>query len=206
MGYVKWRGRRDKPEIKSPVRTGMVVAQRNQRVEEHGGEGLASLAGINMGRLDCYLDGYRSRVCRYAGELAKEVSHRESLLEFLQVGKPGGNDEDQFDQSPGVVARGCYSQAHPQRACGEMGEICKQLRKGELSSKAGNRQNSHTNARLHLEGNCVFRIQYGVVYFGHFQHLHHLPLHLLGMQVKVGITQRTKPDKHVFIKGIGVGH
>ena len=37
--------------------------------------------------LDCYLDGYRYRVCRNAGELAEEVSRRESLLESVQVGE-----------------------------------------------------------------------------------------------------------------------
>ena len=49
-----------------------------------------------MGKLSCYLEGYRYRVCRNAGELAEEVSRRESLLKSLQVGKPESNDDERF--------------------------------------------------------------------------------------------------------------
>ena len=54
---------------------------------------MAASADIKVGKLDCYLDGYRYRVCPDAGELAEEGSLRESLLESLQLGKPG---EDRF--------------------------------------------------------------------------------------------------------------
>ena len=75
----------------------MVVTQWNLWVEEHGGEGEATLPGVKVGKLDCYLDGYRNRVCRDAAELAQEVTLRESSLESLQPGTAGGN-EDQFRQ------------------------------------------------------------------------------------------------------------
>jgi len=94
--YLKWRGRRNKGDLKSGMCTGLVVDQWNQWVDENGGEGAATLAGVNVSDLSCYLDGYRYRVCRNAGELAEEVSWRESLLESLRVGNPDSGDDEQF--------------------------------------------------------------------------------------------------------------
>ena len=91
--YAKWRGRRNKGDIKPGMGTGMVVGRWNQWVEEHGGEGVASLAGIKAKKLDCYVDGYRYRVCRTAQELTEEESQRTSVLESLRVRKPGIDDE-----------------------------------------------------------------------------------------------------------------
>jgi len=68
--YLKWRGRHAKGDLKSGLDTGVVVAGWNQWVEENGGEGVASLAGVEVGMFSCHLDGYQSRVCRDAGELA----------------------------------------------------------------------------------------------------------------------------------------
>jgi len=95
--YLKWRGRRCKGDLRSGMSTGVAVTTWNQWVEGQGGEGMAALAEVKVGKLDCYLDGYQYRVCRDAGELAKEVSQRGSLLESLQPGKPGEN-EDRFRQ------------------------------------------------------------------------------------------------------------
>ena len=75
------------------MRTGLAVSAWNQWVEVQGGEGVTTLAGVKAGKLDCYLNGYRYRVCRDAGELVAEVSRRKSLLESLEVGKPSGDDE-----------------------------------------------------------------------------------------------------------------
>ena len=96
--YLKWRGRRNKGDLKSGMRRGLVVSSWNQWVESQGGEGVATLAGVASGILDCYLDGYRYRVCRNAGELAEEVSRRESLLESVQVGKPDSSNDERFRQ------------------------------------------------------------------------------------------------------------
>ena len=96
--YLKWRGRRNKGDLKSGMRRGLVVSSWNQWVEEHGCEGVATLAGVASGILDCYLNGYRYRVCRNAGELAEEVSRRESLLESVQVGKPDSSNDERFRQ------------------------------------------------------------------------------------------------------------
>ena len=92
--YLKWSGRRAKGDLKSGMRTGLVVSLWNQWVEAQGGEGVASLAGVKVSKLSCYLDGYRYRVCRYAVELEEELSLRHSLLGSLQVGKPGSDDEE----------------------------------------------------------------------------------------------------------------
>ncbi len=96
--YLKWRGRRNKGDLKSGMRRGLVVSTWNQWVEEHGCEGVATLAGVASGILDCYLDGYRYRVCRNAGELAEEVSRRESLLESVKVWEPDSSNDERFRQ------------------------------------------------------------------------------------------------------------
>ena len=96
--YLKWRGRRNKGDLKSGMRRGLVVSSWNQWVESQGGEGVATLAGVAAGILDCYLDGYRYRVCRNAGELAEEVSRRESLLESVQVWEPDSSNDERFRQ------------------------------------------------------------------------------------------------------------
>ena len=96
--YLKWRGRRNKGDLKSGMRRGLVVSSWNQWVESQGGEGVATLAGVAAGILDCYLDGYRYRVCRNAGELAEEVSRRESLLESVKVWEPDSSNDERFRQ------------------------------------------------------------------------------------------------------------
>ena len=66
-------------------------------MEEHGGARVASLAEVEVGKLSGHLDGYCFRVCLDAAMLAEEVGRRESLLETVQVGNPGGgDDEDRF--------------------------------------------------------------------------------------------------------------
>ena len=96
--YLKWRGRRNKGDLKSGMRRGLVVSSWNQWVESQGGEGVATLAGVASGILDCYLDGYRYRVCQDAGELAEEVSRRESLLESVKVWEPDSSNDERFRQ------------------------------------------------------------------------------------------------------------
>ena len=96
--YLKWRGRRAKGDLKSAMRTGLVVSTWNQWVEEHGCEGAAFLAGTEVAKLSCYLDGYRYRVCQDAGELAEEVSRRESLLESVKVWEPDSSNDERFRQ------------------------------------------------------------------------------------------------------------
>ncbi len=46
---------------------------------------MASLAGVKVGKLGCYLDRYSYRGCQDAKELAEESTRRRSLLESLQV-------------------------------------------------------------------------------------------------------------------------
>ena len=77
---------------------GVAVTRWNQWVEGQGHKGSAILAGVDVGELDCYLDGYRYCLCRNVGELAEEMGQRQSLLESIEVGKPGGNDDEQSRQ------------------------------------------------------------------------------------------------------------
>ena len=94
--YLKWRGRHAKGDRKSRIDRGLVVADWNEWVEQHGGEGVASLAEVEVGKLSCHLHGYRYRVCRDAAELVEAVIQRRSLLESVQVGKPDGSNDERF--------------------------------------------------------------------------------------------------------------
>jgi len=94
--YLKWRGRRNKGDFGTGLHTGLAVSQWNRWVEAQGGESVATLPGVKVGMLNRYLDGYRYRVCRNAGELAEEVSQRESLLGSLQIGIPDGSHDELF--------------------------------------------------------------------------------------------------------------
>ena len=87
--YLKWRRRRNKGDLMAGMRTGITVARWNEWVEARGGEGAASLAGLKVSRLGCYLDGCRYSVSRNSKEMKEEVDQRQSLLESLQVWKPG---------------------------------------------------------------------------------------------------------------------
>ena len=91
--YFKWKGRRDKGDLKSGMRTGVAVTPWNQWVAAQGGQGVAALAGVKVEKLSCYLDNYRYQVC---GELTEESNRPKSLLESLQIGNPGSNDDGGF--------------------------------------------------------------------------------------------------------------
>ena len=94
--YLRWRGRRNKGDLKSGMRPGLPVSRWNRWVDGRGGEEVATLAGVKVGKLVCYLDGYRYRICQDAGELAEQMSLRESLLQSLQLSKPPSGDEERF--------------------------------------------------------------------------------------------------------------
>ena len=96
--YLKWRGRRNKGSIKPGENTGLVVARWNQWVQEHGGEDVASLAGVKLAKLSCYLESYRYRLCSDSGELANEASQRQSSVESLWVRKPNVGVKTRFRQ------------------------------------------------------------------------------------------------------------
>lgn len=96
--YLKWRGRRNKGSIKPGENTGLVVARWNQWVQEHGGEDVASLAGVKLAKLSCYLESYRYRLCSDSGELANEASQRQSSVESLWVRKQNVDVKTRFRQ------------------------------------------------------------------------------------------------------------
>lgn len=57
--YLGWRGRRVKENIASGLSSGLVMSRWNRWVEEQGGEGKATLAGMLVGKLGCHAEGYR---------------------------------------------------------------------------------------------------------------------------------------------------
>jgi hypothetical protein len=75
---------------------GLVVADWNRWVDEHGREGAEPLSEVGVGKLNCYLDGYRFRGCRDAGESTEELSQRKALLEAVQVGESDGSHDELF--------------------------------------------------------------------------------------------------------------
>ena len=88
--YLKWRGRRNKGDLKSGMRRGLVVSSWNQWVESQGGEGVATLAGVASGytrllprwlsipRLpECRGVGGRSEPARVAAGICKGLGTRQ---------------------------------------------------------------------------------------------------------------------------------
>lgn len=96
--YLKWRGRRNKGNIKSGKNTGLVVARWNQWMQGHGGEHEATLAGVKPTKLGWYLEGNRYHLCSYLGELTKERCQRQSLMQSLWVGRPNVEVKKGFRQ------------------------------------------------------------------------------------------------------------
>jgi hypothetical protein len=96
--YCRWRGRKAKGELLSGLRRGLVVSPWNQWVAGNGGEGKASLVGVQVSRLSSFLDAYIYRLHQNAAEAERERRRRESLLEPLSGWKPGRRHNDQFQQ------------------------------------------------------------------------------------------------------------
>ena len=96
VDYLKWKGRRNKGDLKSGLTTGLAVCPWRQWVNAQGAEGVATLAGVKVATLVSYLDGYRYYICQNRGELAEKVSRRESLLDSLIVGKLDSSDGERF--------------------------------------------------------------------------------------------------------------
>lgn len=68
----------------------------NQRVEDQGGGGKATLAGTLVGKLSCHAQGYQYQVHQGTKELDKETRHRRDLLESLWLNRPDSKAEKRF--------------------------------------------------------------------------------------------------------------
>ncbi|MFQ6028096.1 MAG: hypothetical protein ACE5Q6_11440 [Dehalococcoidia bacterium] len=99
--YLGWRGRRVKGHLTAGISQGLNVSRWNRWVEQHGGEGKATLARVPVGRLGCYAQGYQYQVCQDARELEKEQRQRRSLLESLWLHRPGSKAEERFQERVG---------------------------------------------------------------------------------------------------------
>ncbi|MFQ6027185.1 MAG: hypothetical protein ACE5Q6_06815 [Dehalococcoidia bacterium] len=96
--YLGWRGRRVKGDLTARISQGLIVSQWNRWVEQQGGEGKATLAGVLVDRLSCHAEGYQHQVCQDAGDLDKEQRQRRSLLETLWLNKPNSKSEERFNE------------------------------------------------------------------------------------------------------------
>ena len=94
--YLAWRWRWVRGDLKSGLQEGLTLSRWNQWIEAQGGEEVANIAEVKVGKLICYLDGYRYHVCQDATELAEEIDKRKSILESLQFGGTDRDDEDRF--------------------------------------------------------------------------------------------------------------
>lgn len=83
--YAKWRGRLAEGDLTEGLHEGITIFDWNRWVDVEGDEGEATLAGIKVGKLSCYLDRYRNRVCQDAAELQSESERRSSLLRSLRA-------------------------------------------------------------------------------------------------------------------------
>jgi hypothetical protein len=68
----------------------------NQWVEERGGEGKATLAGMLVGKLSCHAEGHRYQVHEGSEKLDLERRQRQGLLKSLELNSPGSNAEERF--------------------------------------------------------------------------------------------------------------
>jgi hypothetical protein len=73
-----------------------VLSDWNQWVEANGGNGMATLEGVMVSRLDSCLEGYRYHLCRDPEEESEEMRRRESLLETLRGWNPDSLSDDRY--------------------------------------------------------------------------------------------------------------
>ncbi len=94
--YLGWQGRRVQGNLTSRLSPGMVTSRWNRWVEEQGGEGKATLAGMLVGKLSCPAEGYRYQVHEGNEKLDLERRRRNGLLKSLELNRPGSNAEERF--------------------------------------------------------------------------------------------------------------
>jgi hypothetical protein len=96
QGYLRWRGRKARGSLEPGLRRGLVLDSWNRWVEDNGSDGAVRLESVKVGRLNCYLEGYRYRACLDSHEAAQEKRRRESLLQDLRGWKPGSRSDSRY--------------------------------------------------------------------------------------------------------------
>jgi hypothetical protein len=96
--YLRWRGRKARGGLKSAPRRGVVLSSWNEWVAGSGGEGKASLEGVQVSHLSSYLDSYSYRLQENMAKAEEARRRRESLLEPLRAWKSESSSNDQFQQ------------------------------------------------------------------------------------------------------------
>jgi hypothetical protein len=94
--YIRWRGRKARAGVESNLRRGLVLSSWNQWVADNGDGGVVRLECVKVGRFNCYLEGYRYRLCWDKDEVTEERRGRESLLLGLRGWKPGSRSDERY--------------------------------------------------------------------------------------------------------------
>ena len=83
--YRTWRGRKVKGDLRKQVKEGLVTESWNKWVSDHGGDGIATVAGVKVNEFHCYIDE-----CSYyssPGNIEKQLQQREQLLDGIRLSR-----------------------------------------------------------------------------------------------------------------------
>jgi hypothetical protein len=91
--YRTWRGRKIKGDLQKHVKDGLVTASWNKWINDHDGEDAATLIGIPVDGLSCYVGDYSYYSC--PNGLEEQLRKRKQLLEDMQYWqcKPNWKEE-----------------------------------------------------------------------------------------------------------------
>jgi hypothetical protein len=81
--YCNWRGRKVKGDLRKQVKEGLVTPSWNKWCNGHGGEGLATVAGVKVHDLHCYVNECSYYSC--PGNVEEHFRQREQLLESIRI-------------------------------------------------------------------------------------------------------------------------
>ncbi len=101
--YCRWRGRKVKGVLRAAVQRGFVTASWNAWLDANGGDGVATQAGVPVGRLEVWAEG-----CPYqtpVDEADDYVRRRERLLDSLINRDSGGKQAERVRQWQDWVAQ-----------------------------------------------------------------------------------------------------
>ena len=94
--YCNWRGRKLKGDLLPDIEKGIVNASWNAWVNAQGGEGIATLAGVPVTLLQCYIEGYPYYTCPNGAE--DHLCRRKQLIDSLRTPHSRDNQEEELIQ------------------------------------------------------------------------------------------------------------
>lgn len=91
--FLSWAKRKVKVTLTSETEKGMVTSSWNSWIDTHGGEGVASVAGVPLHHFECWMDDSYYHLCN---DTEKQFRRREQLLEYPSIcrWKPEQKEKD----------------------------------------------------------------------------------------------------------------